>query len=95
MMPFSMDFAHLHHPYHSSDMNDMYPISVSSLGHDQTSALHHSGSIAAESAVKNVIDTKSVVPQQPTSQAANAVPIAPIAAGTGSIKRYDEFYPGN
>jgi hypothetical protein len=95
MMPYSMDFAHLHHPgYHSADMNEIYPISISALGHDQTSALHHAGSVAAESSVNPVVDSKNLAVGQPivpvaSAQTAASAPVPAVAA----IKRFDDFYP--
>jgi hypothetical protein len=93
LMPYSMDFAHLHHPgYHAADMNEVYPISISALGHDQTSGHHHAGSIAAESSVNQVIEPKNIAVGQPITPAASAAASAPVPA-VAAIKRFDDFYP--
>ncbi|CAO1435442.1 unnamed protein product [Diamesa serratosioi] len=77
LMPYNLDFSSFSAPAHT---NFDFPseFQPSALGHEHTAALHHSGSLGAETAINNVVTTHN------NSLPIHAIPSVPLQSGLGS-----------
>lgn len=89
LMPYNLDFSSFSAPAHTNfDFPSEYQ--PTALGHEHTAALHHSGSLGAETAINSVIAHNNSSPIQ-------AIPSVPLQSGlssytTGKINNHKIYF---